>query len=182
MSRGRWGCNFKFLFFKLEDRYLKYFLRNCPHMNDIGLHDKSKLVQVMAWCHKATNDYLSHCWFRYLLPHGITRPQLIALKWWHNTTYIWVNIASCYGLLSDCNKPLPEPILTCHQYGPVSFMWGQFYKKCSDWNILFLSNLDTHLKITNLKLQTHFPWFHSLALWNVYSHWMQNFQTNFSIE
>ena len=28
--------------------------------------DKSKLVQVMAWCRQATNHYLSQCWFRSL--------------------------------------------------------------------------------------------------------------------
>ena len=24
-------------------------------------HEKSTLVQVMAWCHQATSHYLSHC-------------------------------------------------------------------------------------------------------------------------
>ena len=38
--------------------------------------DKSTLVQVMAWCRQATNHYLSQCWLRFMLPNGVTRPQL----------------------------------------------------------------------------------------------------------
>ena len=40
------------------------------------------LVQVMAWCHKAANHYLSQCLSRSILPYGDTRPQ-------------WVNVISC---------------------------------------------------------------------------------------
>ena len=39
--------------------------------------DKSTLVQVMAWCHQATNHYLSQCWPRSPMPYGITRPQWV---------------------------------------------------------------------------------------------------------
>ena len=35
-------------------------------------------------------------------------------------TYIWVNIGSGNGLLPNGTKPLPEPSLTCHQYGSVA--------------------------------------------------------------
>ena len=34
-------------------------------------------------------------------------------------TLIWVNIGSGNGLLPDGTKPLPEPMLTYHQSGPV---------------------------------------------------------------
>ena len=37
---------------------------------------KSKLVQVMIWCHHATSHYLSQCWPRSLLPYGV-----IDLQW-----------------------------------------------------------------------------------------------------
>ena len=40
-------------------------------------HDKSTLVQVMAWCHQATNHYLSQCWSRSMSPNGISRPQWV---------------------------------------------------------------------------------------------------------
>ena len=48
--------------------------------------DKSTLVQVMAWCRQATSHYLSQCWPRSLLPHGVTRPQ------WVNSTVVLKNI------------------------------------------------------------------------------------------
>ena len=38
------------------------------------------------------------------------------------------NIVSGNGLLPDGTKPLPEPMLT-YQYGPVTFIWGQFHKR-----------------------------------------------------
>ena len=47
------------------------------------IDDESTLVQVMAWCHQATSHYLSQCWPRSLLPHGITRPQ------WVNSLAPW---------------------------------------------------------------------------------------------
>ena len=37
---------------------------------------------------------------------------------------ITVNIGSGNGLLPDGTKPLPEPMLTYHQEGPVTFIWG----------------------------------------------------------
>ena len=39
--------------------------------------DKSKLVQVMAWCRQATSHYLSQCWPRSLSPYGVTGPQWV---------------------------------------------------------------------------------------------------------
>ena len=39
--------------------------------------NQSTLVQVMAWCHQATSHYLSQCWPRSPLPHGVTRPQWV---------------------------------------------------------------------------------------------------------
>ena len=43
---------------------------------------------------------------------------------------IWVNIGSGNGLLPDGTKPLPEPMLTDHQWSPVTFILGQFHKRC----------------------------------------------------
>ena len=39
--------------------------------------DKSTLVQVMAWCHRATSHYLSQCWPRSVSPCGVSRPQWV---------------------------------------------------------------------------------------------------------
>ena len=55
---------------------------------------------------------------------------------------IWVNIGSVYGLWPDGTKQLPEPMLTDHQWSPVTFILGQFHKGClnrqwlkSVWNL-----------------------------------------------
>ena len=39
--------------------------------------DKSKLVQVMAWCCQATSHYLKQCWPRSPTPYGVPRPQWV---------------------------------------------------------------------------------------------------------
>ena len=44
--------------------------------------------------------------------------------------HIWVNIGSGNGLLPDGTKPLPEPMLTFHNLSPVTFILGQFHKRC----------------------------------------------------
>ena len=43
---------------------------------------------------------------------------------------ILVNISSGNGLLPDSTKPLPEPMLTDHQWSPVTFILRQFHKRC----------------------------------------------------
>ena len=45
-------------------------------------------------------------------------------------TKIWVNIGLGIGLLPDGTKPLPEPMLSDHQWSPVTFILGQFHKRC----------------------------------------------------
>ena len=54
---------------------------------------------------------------------------LTVIKWRHMVAYIWVNTGSGNGLLPDCSMPLPEPMLTYHQWSPVTFIWGQFHKR-----------------------------------------------------
>ena len=64
-------------------------------------HDKSILVQVMAWCHQATSHYLSQCWPSSMLPYGVaTRPQVVNSSP-PNAAYVsvnWVSIGSDNGL------------------------------------------------------------------------------------
>ena len=38
----------------------------------------------------------------------------------------WLNTGSGDGLLPDGTKPLPEPMLTCHKWGLMAFIWWQF--------------------------------------------------------
>ena len=40
------------------------------------------------------------------------------------------DLYSALAALPDGTKPLPEPMLTYHQEGPVAFIWVQFYKRC----------------------------------------------------
>ena len=61
-------------------------------------------------------------------------------------------IGSGNGLLPDGNKPLPEPMLTYHQWGQVAFFQGQFHMNC--WKIEFMK------------------WVWKLLFWN-YSHFSQ---------
>ena len=44
---------------------------------------------------------------------------------------IWVNIGSGNGLLPENSKPVPEPVLTDHQWVSEAFIWRQFHWKCS---------------------------------------------------
>ena len=61
-------------------------------------------------------------------------------------TEIWVNIGPGNGLLPDGTKPLPEPMLTCHKYGPVTFIWGQFHKRyLSHWPLNQLENYSSKI-------------------------------------
>ena len=94
------------------------------------------LVQIMAW-RRSGDKPLSEPMMVSLLTHiCITLPQwvkIIAL--WPGDAICFivelVNIGSDNGLLPDGTKPLPEPIMTNHQWGLVAFTWGQFHRECS---------------------------------------------------
>ena len=45
------------------------------------------------------------------------------------TTENWAKIGSGNGLLPDGTKPLPEPMLTYHEYGPVAITQVLSYNK-----------------------------------------------------
>ena len=49
---------------------------------------KSRLVQVMAWCHQVTSHYPSQYWPRSLLPYGLTGPQ-----WVKKIILIWNTVS-----------------------------------------------------------------------------------------
>ena len=52
-----------------------------------------------------------------------------AIWWQEKDTHKYVNIGSGNGLLPDGTKPLPEPMLTYHQLGSVSFIREQLHKR-----------------------------------------------------
>ena len=85
----------------------------------------------------------------------------------HRTCHL-VNIGSGNGLLPDGTKPLPEPMLTNHQWGLVAFTRGQFCRKCPN----YLSSIWV-LKIDNSRLQMHPPFASELTHWTVsFDHWL----------
>ena len=72
-------------------------------------------------------------WFSWNILNSVSEGllcQIILLfnSWWPSDAIwrqIWVNIGSGNGLLPDGTKPLPEPMLTDHQWSPVTFKLGQ---------------------------------------------------------
>ena len=86
------------------------------------IDDKSTLVQVMAWCRQATSHYLSHCWFRPIMPYGITWPQWVIHKWCFNglDQHCFMN-----GLLSDSIKLLPDQ-MQIYQQNPMEHISMDF--------------------------------------------------------
>ena len=80
LAPGRSWCDFKTAIFNLVlligifkssyDNLLRWMPRDFAG-------DKSKLVQVMAWCRQATSHYLNQCLPRSPTPYGVTRPQWV---------------------------------------------------------------------------------------------------------
>ena len=73
--------------------------------------------------------------------------RLVALH--DNTTQIAVKMGSVKGLLPDGIKPIPEPMLTNHQW---DLTWGFFLQE-----MLKMIILDMSLQIANSRKQTHLP-------------------------
>ena len=93
-----------------------------------------------------------------------------------------INIGSGNGLLPDSIKPLPEPMLSDHQWSPVTFILGQFHKRLpqpsitkimsfkflrGQWVNSFRSS-DTiwHCRLGSiLDLVMAFAWWHQAITW-----------------
>ena len=85
----------------------------------------------MAECKAVVTALLTHWSYDSLAPnHWYHNCQLILAYRHHMATKIWVNIGSGNSLLPDGTKPLPETMLTDHQWSPVTFILGQFHKGC----------------------------------------------------
>ena len=80
LAPGRFQFNFRWVIFKLTLVNGGWSISSEIALTWMPLDltdDKSKLVQVMAWCRQATSHYLSQCWPRSMLPNGVTRPQWV---------------------------------------------------------------------------------------------------------
>ena len=121
LAPGKFEWNFRHVIFKqilvIDDWGISCEIALTWKPRDLT-DDKSTLVQVMAWCRQATSHYLSHCWPNSMSPYGVTRPQWVNSFWSNDSIWHYgplINIFSSNGLLSDGTKPLPKPMLTCHQ-------------------------------------------------------------------
>ena len=93
---------------------------------------------MLDWC---------HCLINSLWPSD-------AIKWKRT-----VNIGSGNGLLPDGTKPLPDPMLTYHQYGPVASIGGHYHEKV--WRY---QSVKQFLKITFLESHSDLPGANELML------------------
>ena len=78
-------------------------------------------IHLPIWCIDMSLMWITHCVL--VMSYGILNLSLI-------------NIALCDGLLPGNTKPLPEPMLMSHQWGPVAFTWGQFHRKYKRYQLL----------------------------------------------
>ena len=80
LAPGRCGSNLKTVTFKFISR-IDILIISCEialrWMPQDLIDEKSKLVQVMAWCRQAPSHCLSLCWPRSMWTYGITKPQWV---------------------------------------------------------------------------------------------------------
>ena len=72
-------------------------------------------------CHRAHYDVIVMFFINSMWPSDTIWQQM------------WVNIGSGNGLLPDGTKPLPESVLTNHQWGLAAFISEHFHWKCSGY-------------------------------------------------
>ena len=96
--------------------------------------------------HVSTEVEVSNIGF--ITVHGLSECHITPIRW-----QIWVNIGSGNGLLPDGTKPLPEPMLTYHQWHPVTIM----HLTSISHKILQPSITKVSLKIIYLKFNSNLP-------------------------
>ena len=95
LAPGRSWCDFRNVIFNiallfgiLKSSYANIFRWMPQDLTD----DKSTLVQVMAWCRRATSHYLNRCWPRSpTLYYDVTMPQ-------------WVKMGGCFFALGSYHE------------------------------------------------------------------------------
>ena len=92
---------------------LKKWLPFCRHFH----------VHFLQWKYLYSDD----CSQGFMWQHVNINNMSTLTHWGLMATEIWVNIGSGNGLLPDGTKPLPEPMLTDHQWSSVTFIVGQFH-------------------------------------------------------
>ena len=65
-------------------------------------------------------------------PKNLARKGLHIVSWWHYMVWeILVNTGLGNGMLPDGTKPLPDSMLTYHQWGSVALIQDQFHRQHS---------------------------------------------------
>ena len=123
----------------------------CRHMASLGLNEL--ISKYDLYKHIGNSSRQSFSWLMYITSQKLCTQFVICFlrlwlgtNWFYNPFFritswsqcqlthcgpeIWVNIGSGNGLLPDGTKSLPEPMLTDHQWSPVTFILGQFHKRC----------------------------------------------------
>ena len=85
-------------------------------------------------------------------------------------TKIWVNIGSGNGLLPDSTRSLPEPMLTDHQWLPMTFILGQFHNISQQMPQPSITKIC--LKITCVRFHWNFPGTNELTIWWLLMPWV----------
>ena len=76
------------------------------------------LVKSVEWSWQRNKFVFTQYWvINHLTNWGLVMPY---------GDMVWVNIGPGNGLLPDGTNPLPEPMLTCHQWCSVAFTWDKF--------------------------------------------------------
>ena len=138
-SSRRWGSSCQSTIFKNSslptccEIVLRCMLQNLTN-------EESKLVHVMAWCHQATNHYLSQRWLRSMPPYCITMPQWVQkhLFWLERySTGLSHRMNLCRLLLivnyNKCHKECIDDVL-CKMIKLHKFPMAKWYtaKCCND--------------------------------------------------
>ena len=71
---------------------------------------KSSFVQLMAWCRQITHPYLRQCWPKFMLPHGVSRPQ-------------WIN-QTCSPTCWGSSAPRSRCMIKCQ---PFRNFWFRYF-------------------------------------------------------
>ena len=98
-----WGTNFSEILIGIQTFSFK------------KIHLKMSSVKLRPFC----------LGFNVLMPRNLLFPSYAIASQWsrHMAVQIWVDIGSDNGLLPDGTKPLPNSMVTYHQWGAVTFTW-----------------------------------------------------------
>ena len=126
------------------------------------------LLELLCWYHIIKVKSLQRLWrsgaWRWNL--GTSSLTHYGLVMWYGIIDLF-NIGSGNGLLPEDTKPLPEPMLTDHQWAPVTFVWGQLSKRylsCQSLKLAWKSFIWSFIEISQGPISYLIvAWWHHMA-------------------